>query len=187
MRTYLATSAMRYDKVRLTSRHRYLKGARSRSDSVINKVKPLSFTHHSRDCHVFVKLLQSAGFAMFRHAVEMSSHILGFGQTTGDRWLCLRRNGEGRIHVQCRCNVLGYGRETGILSCTRKKRRICVGRGKWNSREHTSSNNGYVSKCTTWFQRLTIGQTSANKTCLSITLHTPWPFLTHRRTWPTRI
>lgn len=36
-------------------------------------------------------------------------------------------------------------------------------------------------ECTTWFQRLTIGQTSANKTCLSIIYNLPSPFAGHDR------
>lgn len=67
---------------------------------------------------------------MFRHAIEMSSHILGFGQTTGDRWLCLRRNGESRIHVQCRFDVLGYARETGILELYKKEEKNMRRKGK---------------------------------------------------------
>lgn len=96
------------------------------------------------------------------HAIEMPSHILGFRQTTDDRRLCLRRDGECRIHVECWFDVVGYAGETRILSCTKEKRREEYA---WEGEiemvgEHTSCNKNYVlsaphgSNANAWWRRI---------------------------------
>lgn len=57
---------------------------------------------------------------MFCQAIKMSGHVLGFRQTTDDRRLCRRRDGKGRIHVECWFDVVGYSREIEVRSCTKK-------------------------------------------------------------------